>query len=59
MSPVELFTVVIKKGKYTVGYLNDGWTANIEIVAATPTEAMMLTQDKIGGICNVTYVEII
>lgn len=59
MSPVEFFNIVTKKGKYTIGYLNDGWTANIEVVAATPTEAMMLAQNKIGDICGVTYVEMI
>lgn len=59
MSPVEFFNTVTKKGKYTIGYLNDGWTANIEVVASTPTEAMMATQNAIGDICGVTYVEMI
>lgn len=57
MSPVELFDAVTEKGKYIVSYLVDGWTRQINVEARCPSEAMMIVQNMIGSICNVTFVE--
>lgn len=57
MSPVEMFNVVTEKGSYIVGYLFDGWTKTMDIIARSPSEAMMETQKILGSICAVTFVE--
>lgn len=57
MSPVELFKAVTEKGSYIIGYLVDGWTKEIQLEARSPDEAMLLTQNQIGNITNVVYVE--
>ena len=57
MSPLQFFDVVTGEGTYTVGYLTDGWTYEIRCKAATSTELVMLTQNAIGSICDVVYVE--
>ena len=57
MSPVDLFNNVTEKGSYIIGYLVDGWTKEISITARCPSEAMMVTQNIIGEICNVTFIE--
>ena len=57
MSPLDLFNTVTEEGSYIVGYLVDGWTREIHLKARSPAEAMMVTQNFIGNICNVTYVE--
>ena len=57
MSPLSLFAAVEEKGVYTVGYIQDGWTCEVMIEASKPTELLTLTQNKIGDICNVVYVE--
>lgn len=57
MSPVELFNVVTEKGSYIIGYLADGWTKEITVIARSPMEAMMKTQNIIKTIHNVTFVE--
>jgi len=57
MSPVELFNTVTEKGSYIVGYIIDGWTKEINIIAKCPSEAMMRVQNMIGDICNVTFIE--
>lgn len=58
MSPVEMFNMAVtEKGSYIVGYLVDGFTKEILIRAKCPGEAMMKTQNILGGICRVTFVE--
>lgn len=57
MTIMELFSSVTERGRYRVGYLEDGWTREIECEAGSPTEAMMVTQNMLGNICGVTYVE--
>lgn len=57
MSPLSLFSTVKEKGVYVVGYINDGWTFELSIEASKPTELLILTQNIIGDICNVVYVE--
>lgn len=57
MSVIELFSSVTEKGRYTVGYLVDGWTKEILVESSSPSEAMMVTQNILGNICDVTYVE--
>lgn len=57
MSIIELFNSVTEKGRYKIGYLEDGWTQEVSAEFGSPTEAMMVTQNLIGNICNVTYVE--
>lgn len=57
MSPVEMFNAVTEKGSYIVGYLFDGWTREMSIIARSPSEAMMTVQNLLGSICNVTFVE--
>ena len=57
MSVVELFSSVTERGRYVVGYLEDGWTQEVFAEFGSPTEAMMITQNMIGNICGVTYVE--
>ena len=57
MSIVEIFSAVVERGIYRVGYIDDGWTKEISCEAGSPTEAMMVTQNMLGNICGVTYVE--
>lgn len=57
MSPVEMFKIVTEKGSYVIGYILDGWTRTIEIEAKSPGEAMVYTQNILGSICDVTFVE--
>ena len=57
MSPMEYFNVVTEYSAYAVGYITDGWTKELNIKARSPDEAMMETQNAIGDICNITYVE--
>lgn len=57
MSPIELFKNVTEKGSYTIGYIIDGWTKTFTVQAKSATEAMMVAQNVIGSICNVTFVE--
>ena len=57
MSVLELFEVVTKKGRYRVGYIEDGWTQEFICNAGSPSEAMMLTQNFLGNISNVSYIE--
>ena len=57
MSIMELFSSVTEKGRYRVGYLVDGWTREVFAEFGSPTEAMMITQNLLGNICDVTYVE--
>lgn len=57
MSVLELFSAVTEKGRYKIGYLEDGWTQEFECDVGSPTEAMMVTQNLLGNICGVTYVE--
>lgn len=54
---LELFNEVTEKGRYKVGYLVDGWTKEFNYEFGSPTEAMMITQNILGNICNVTYIE--
>lgn len=53
----ELFGAVVEKGNYKIGYIDDGWTREFFCEASSPGEAMMITQNMIGNICNVTCVE--
>ena len=57
MSIMELFSSVTERGRYRVGYLEDGWTREVFAEFGSPTEAMMITQNLLGNICDVTYVE--
>lgn len=57
MSVLELFSAVTERGRYRIGYLEDGWTKEVIAEAGTPNEAMMVTQNILGDICGVTYVE--
>ena len=57
MSPIDMFKVITEKGSYLIGYLVDGWTRELNITARSPSEAMTKTQNAIGSILNVTYVE--
>lgn len=57
MSPVDMFDAVTEKGSYIVSYITDGWTKEIMISASNPSEAMIIVQNKLGSICNVTYIE--
>lgn len=57
MSVTELFSVVSERGRYKISYLVDGWTQDFVCEVGSPTEAMMVTQNKLGDICGVTYVE--
>jgi hypothetical protein len=57
VSVIELFSSVTEKGRYIVGYLVDGWTKEILVESSSPSEAMMVTQNILGNICDVTYVE--
>ena len=54
---LELFDAVTEKGRYKVGYLVDGWTKEVFAEFGSPSEAMMITQNILGNICNVTYIE--
>ena len=54
---VELFSAVVEKGSYRIGYLDDGWTRELTCEASSPGEAMMITQNLLGNIVDVTYVE--
>lgn len=54
--PLELFED-IPPGRYTVGYLVDGWTKEVTVEGNSPTEILMKTQNALGSICGVTYVE--
>jgi hypothetical protein len=56
---VELFKEVTKRGTYLVGYLVDGWTRELKVEAGSPAEAAIKTQNVLGSICDVTYVELI
>lgn len=57
MAPIDFFGIVTEKGSYIIGYLVDGWTKEIQLEARSPGEAMTVTQDILGSITNVTYVE--
>ena len=57
MSPVELFDVITEPGNYTVLYLLDGWTMELQINARSPGNGMCEVQRKLGDICSVTYIE--
>lgn len=57
MYPVDLFSAVTEKGRYLISYLNDGGTHELFIEAKTPGEAMLKVQNKLGSICDVTFVE--
>ena len=57
MSIVELFNVVTEEGRYRIGYIEDGWTQEFICNAGSPSEAMMLTQNYLGNIGNVSYIE--
>lgn len=57
MPPVNLFDSVTEKGSYTVGYIVDGWTKELVFQAKSPNELMMKTQNELGDISNVTFVE--
>ena len=57
VSPVELFKVITEPGIYTVSYLQDGWTREIQIKAKSPENGMFWTQEALGDICSVTFVE--
>lgn len=57
MSPIDMFSVVTEFGIYVIGYISDGWTREIRCSARSPDEAMMITQNVIGDICCVVYVE--
>lgn len=57
MSVIELFNAVTEKGKYRICYLEDGWTQELSCEVGSPMEAMMITQNALGSITNVTYVE--
>lgn len=57
MFQIDLFNEVTEKGSYIIGYLVDGWTKEICLEAGSPNEAMMITQNILGSICSVTYVE--
>ena len=54
---LELFNMVTEDGRYRIGYLVDGWTNEFECNVGSPTEAMMITQNMLGNICGVTYIE--
>lgn len=57
MSVLELFNSVTEKGRYVIGYLEDGWTKEVFADFSSPSEAMMITQNILGNICGVTYIE--
>ncbi len=57
MSPVELFNVITEPGNYTVSYLQDGWTMELQISARSPESGMCRVQNELGDICSVTYIE--
>lgn len=57
MLPTDLFKSVTEKGSYIIGYLVDGWTKEIRLEARSPGEAMIRTQNILGNITSVTYVE--
>lgn len=57
MSVIDLFSSVTERGRYRIGYLEDGWTREVVAEAGSPSEAMIVTQNLIGNICGVTYVE--
>ena len=57
MSPIDFFKIVTEKGSYIIGYLVDGWTKEIRLEARSPGEAMIRTQNILGNITSVTYVE--
>lgn len=57
MSVMELFSSVTEKGRYRINYLEDGWTREIFVEVSTPSEALMVTQNILGDICGVTYIE--
>ena len=57
MSPVDLFDVITEPGSYTVSYLQDGWTMELQINAQSPVNGMCEVQRKLGDICSVTYIE--
>lgn len=57
MTITEIFSIVTERGKYRVGYLMDGWTHEFSCEAGSPAEAMMVTQNFLGNILDVTYVE--
>lgn len=54
---MEVFNAVTAPGLYCVGYIEDGWTKEIEIRASRPQEAACKVQNRLGDICRVTYVE--
>ena len=51
------FEEVNERARYRIGYIEDGWTQEFVCTAGTPSEAMMLTQNFLGNILDVTYVE--
>lgn len=57
MSVLELFNVVTESGKYVIGYIEDGWAKEFECDVGSPSEAAMVTQNMLGNILDVTYVE--
>ena len=58
MSPVEMFNITVtEKGSYIISYLADGWTRELVLTVSNPQEAMMKTQNLIGSINRVTFVE--
>ena len=54
---VSLFDAVTERGFYRIGYIFDGWTMEFDCEVGTPGEAMMVTQNLLGNILDVTYVE--
>lgn len=54
---VSLFDAITEQAHYRIGYLVDGWTMEFECDVGSPTEAMMVTQNLLGNILDVTYVE--
>ena len=57
MSPVELFNVITGPGNYTVSYLQEGWTMELQISARSPESGMCRVQNTLGDSGSVTYVE--
>ena len=57
MTVVEMFNSVTERGRYRIGYLEDGWTREVFAEFGSPNEAMMITQNILGNILDVTYIE--
>ena len=53
----SLFDAVTEHGFYRIGYIFDGWTMEFNCEVGTPGEAIMVTQNLLGNILDVTYVE--